>query len=68
MHKKIIGISLVILFNILSGVQAVYLSGLLKEANVYATLCICFSFVTIVFILINVISNKPIKSSVKKNY
>ena len=68
MHKKIIGISLVILFNILSGVQAVYLSGLLKEANVYATLCICFSFVTIIFILINAISNKTIKNSVKKNY
>lgn len=53
MNKKYYGIILVIMFNILSGVHAVYLSGLLKNVDTFSVIFICFSFVCLLFCLID---------------
>lgn len=48
--KSRFGVGYILLFNLLSGIQAVYLSGLLQKANLFATITITFSFVTIFFL------------------
>lgn len=43
------GVGYILVFNLLSGIQAVYLSGLLQKANLFATITITFFFVSIFF-------------------
>ncbi|BEH97546.1 DMT family transporter [Edwardsiella ictaluri] len=44
------GVGYILVFNLLSGIQAVYLSGLLQKANLFATITITFFFVSIFFL------------------
>lgn len=44
------GVSYILMFNLLSGIQAVYLSGLLQKANLFATITITFFFVSVFFL------------------
>ncbi|WP_380182933.1 EamA family transporter [Kalamiella sp. sgz302252] len=43
------GVGYILIFNLLSGIQAVYLSGLLQKANLFATITITFFFVSVFF-------------------
>lgn len=44
------GVGYILVFNLLSGMQAVYLSGLLQKANLFATITITFFFVSVFFL------------------
>lgn len=54
------GILLIFSFNILSGVQAVYLSGMLQKADVFSTLILTFLLVSLYFYVAQSISKKPL--------
>lgn len=59
-HTEKQGILLIFSFNILSGVQAVYLSGMLKKADVFSTLILTFLLVSLYFYVAQSISKKPL--------
>ncbi|ELR66243.1 hypothetical protein C942_04905 [Photobacterium marinum] len=48
------GICYILTFNLLSGIQGVYLSGLLQDSDLFATLAITFSFVSLFFVAVSV--------------
>ena len=47
------GVGYILVFNLLSGIQAVYLSGLLQKANLFATITITFFFVSVFFLVVS---------------
>lgn len=47
------GVGYILIFNLLSGIQAVYLSGLLQKANLFATITITFFFVSVFFLSVS---------------
>ena len=49
-HIKI-GVCYILIFNLLSGIQGVYLSELLQNVNLFATIAITFFFVSMFFII-----------------
>ena len=52
------GILLIFSFNILSGVQAVYLSDMLQKVDVFSTLILTFCLVSFYFYSVQVVSKK----------
>ena len=65
------GIAMVMVYVLISGFQSVYLVGFLKKADVYVTLTINFSFVTLFFLIIKIIKYKSIPQTIniiKSNY
>lgn len=52
------GVGYILVFNLLSGIQAVYLSGLLQKANLFATIAITFFFVSIFFLGVSFFMNR----------
>lgn len=49
------GVFYVLTFNLLSAIQAVYISGLLQKASLFSTIAITFSFVSVFFVVVNLL-------------
>lgn len=67
-HTEKLGILLIFLFNILSGLQAVYLSGMLQNADVFSTLILTFSLVSLYFYSVQLASKKVLVETQWKDW